>query len=61
MILHRLDAQRETDEKRSSGDGHVKLQEEFSKVQLEGKDEEVSEGIDWGASCYKSLQHSECR
>ncbi|EIM82705.1 RabGAP/TBC [Stereum hirsutum FP-91666 SS1] len=47
MILHRLDTQRESDEKRNSGDGHIKLQEEFSKVQLEGKDEEVSEGIDW--------------
>lgn len=56
MILHRLDAQREADEKRNSAEGHVKLQEEFSKVQLEGKDEEVTEGIDWGASSYNSLK-----
>lgn len=60
MILHRLDAQRDTDEKRSSADGQTKLQEEFSKVQIEAKDEEVAEGIDWGAFHYDLPKHLDC-
>ena len=49
MIIHRLEVQRETEEKRASSDGEVGLQEGFVKMQLEEQGEQVPEGIDWGA------------